>query len=91
MNFRKENKVFQRPCRSVLLPSYCFATTVVNYYDRSIFSMTGYLGLLYSLAGQAGRKCGTHAEEKVNGTPFAERRHFDRPRSPTPLQAAPRV
>ena len=31
VNFPQENKVFQRPCRSVLLPSYFFvATTVVN-------------------------------------------------------------
>ena len=30
VNFPQENKVFQRPCRSVLLPSYCFANTVVN-------------------------------------------------------------
>ena len=34
--------VVQRPCRSVLLPQ-CSATTVVNYYDRSIFSMAGSL------------------------------------------------
>ena len=30
MLFPQENKVFQRPCRSVLLLSYCFATSVVN-------------------------------------------------------------
>ena len=35
LGFPQENKVFQRPCRSVLL---------VNYYDRSIFSMAGSLG-----------------------------------------------
>ena len=28
-----------------LLPSYFFATTIVNEYDRSIFNMTGSLGL----------------------------------------------
>ena len=44
MNYPKENKVFQRPCHTVLLPPQCFATTVVNYYDRSIFSMVGSLG-----------------------------------------------
>ena len=44
MNFPQENKVFQRPRRSDLLPSLCFATTVVNYYDHSSFSMTGSLG-----------------------------------------------
>ena len=44
MNFPQENKVFQRPRRSVLLPPYCLATTIVNYYDRSIFSMTGSFG-----------------------------------------------
>ena len=42
--FSKENKVFQRPCHSVFLPSYFFATTVVNQYDRSIFNMAGPLG-----------------------------------------------
>ena len=30
VNFPQENKVFQRPCRSVLLPSYLLAATVVN-------------------------------------------------------------
>ena len=44
MNFPQENKVFQRPCRIVLLPSYFLATTVVNQYDRSIFNMVGSLG-----------------------------------------------
>ena len=28
--FSPGNKVFQRPCRIVLLPSHFFATTVVN-------------------------------------------------------------
>ena len=37
MNFPQENEVFQRPCRRVL-------PMVVNYYDRSIFSMTGSMG-----------------------------------------------
>ena len=42
MNFPQENKVFQT-LLSVLLPWSCFAATVVNYYDRSIFSMAGSL------------------------------------------------
>ena len=45
MNFPKVNKVFQRPCRSVLLPPQRFATNVLNYYDRSIFSRAGSLGI----------------------------------------------
>ena len=44
MKFPQENKLFQRPCRSVLLPSYFFATTVVNEYDRSTFNIPGSLG-----------------------------------------------
>ena len=44
VHFPQENKVFQRPCRIILLPSYFFPTTVVNWYDRSIFNMTGSLG-----------------------------------------------
>ena len=42
-DFPLGNQVFQRPCRSVLLPSYCFTTIVVNEYDRSIFNMIGSL------------------------------------------------
>ena len=34
MNFPEENEVFQRPCCSVLLPSYRFATSVLNQYAR---------------------------------------------------------
>ena len=44
-----EDKVVQRPCCSTLLPSWCFATTVVTYYDRSTFSMAGPLGNLSHL------------------------------------------
>ena len=44
MYFPLENKVFQRPCCRVLLPSWYFATTVVNYYDNSILSMARSLG-----------------------------------------------
>ena len=49
VNFPQEDKVFQRPCHSVLLPSYFFATTVGNEYDRSVFNMTGSLG--HNLSG----------------------------------------
>ena len=47
MNFPPGNKVFQRPCHSVLFYYHgsCFATTEVNYYDRSICSMAGSLGI----------------------------------------------
>ena len=48
MSFPQENKVFQRPLKTVenkLKPPKCFATTVMNYYDRKIFRMTGSLGL----------------------------------------------
>ena len=38
--------MFQRPCCSVLLPAYYLATTVVNEYDHSIFSMEWSLGQL---------------------------------------------
>ena len=31
---------------SVLLPSQRLATTVVNYYDHSIFSLAGFLGMV---------------------------------------------
>ena len=45
MNFAQENKVFQRPCRSGVLPPVVFTPTVVNYYDCSNFSMAGSLEL----------------------------------------------
>ena len=54
--FPKENKVFQRPGRSVLLQSWCFATTVVNYYDRSIFSMAGSLGQSFKKSTPVGTR-----------------------------------
>ena len=60
MNLLQENKVFQRPCRSVLLPLYCFAITIVNSYDRSIFNI-GPRRLL-QLAARVGRQ--THVVQK---------------------------
>ena len=44
MNLPQDNKVFQRPIRSALLPPWYFATAVVYYYDRSIFSVAESLG-----------------------------------------------
>ena len=35
--------MFQRPCHSAFLPPCCFATTVVNDYDRSIFGMPDWM------------------------------------------------
>ena len=35
--FPRKTQVFQRPCRSVLLPSFFFATTVVNYNMTVVF------------------------------------------------------
>ena len=43
LNFYRKTKVFQRPCRSVLLPSSCYRRSEL-LCDRSIFSMAGSLG-----------------------------------------------
>ena len=48
MHFPQENKVFQRPCRIILLPSY-FSQ---HHSDRSIFNMTqGPLGNFLGVLG----------------------------------------
>ena len=52
VNFPQENKMFQRPSRSVSLQSYCFATTVVTYSPHR----QDYRGDFYYFSNQSGNQ-----------------------------------